>query len=81
MKYVCIRNGCLDEIVMFADFIAHDDMAGSLKSRGHPISAGFVREDGEGEYECAGCSESLGLESRERDTDLLRMAMKNPVCL
>ena len=79
MKYIVTRqeNGT-EEIFVFPRAINHDCMAegiARLRSATHgdwhrvtrtPISAGFI-DDGK----CVGLSESLQLESRPQDTDLL----------
>ena len=80
MKYIVTKNEKgQEEIFIFSKEISHDCMAEAVmgiknqsfgnwrRVRRKPISAGFI-EGGE----CVGRSESLGLESREEDTKLLR---------
>lgn len=80
MKYiVTVDNAGMEEVFTFPRSIDHDAMAevlGRIKNHTHgnwhrvcrkPVSAGFVTATGV----CYGHSESLGLESRPCDTQLL----------
>jgi hypothetical protein len=81
MKYICVENEKGEhEIIMFPKTINHDVMAESvsrMKNQTHgnwerewrtPISAGFVR----GDLQCYGRSETLDLDSRPEDTEILQ---------
>jgi hypothetical protein len=85
MKYVCFLNEDTgqEEILVFPKTINHDcfaEMAGRIKNQidgnwhrvmREPISAGFVAEIGAG-LVCHGSSMTLGLSTRDCDTDILR---------
>ena len=80
MKYICVQNedGGF-EIITFPKSIHHDVMSEAvqrMKNQTHgnwnrtlrkTISAGFVNINNE----CFGKSESLGLESKKEDTEIL----------
>lgn len=84
MKYITTKDEeGKEEIFVFPRSIHHDAMAEMLdriKNQTHgnwhrvyrePISAGFV----DSSYNCCGGSETLGLNSRPEDTDLLWMQL------
>ena len=57
---------------MFPSIFVHKEIAESLKHmKLKPVSAGFCRLEGNGGFICFGNSESLDLNSREEDSDLL----------
>ena len=76
MKYVCTKdeNG-KEEIFTFPKSIDHDRFANTLCDIGpdfqyrEPVSAGFVTRRGK----CFGRSETLDLDSRPEDSDILLM--------
>lgn len=81
MKYIVTEtNGGVEEIFLFPRSVHHDCMAEVLtfiKNQNgvnckrvyrKPVSAGFVSET----MRCYGTSETLELESRKQDTELLR---------
>ena len=79
MKYICMKNDDGEIIITFPNSIDHDCMAEACReiknqSRGRwrrvfrvPVSAGFVDRMGK----CYGRSETLNLDSRPVDTDIL----------
>jgi hypothetical protein len=84
MKYITTQQqDDKEELFTFPKTIDHDAMAEILrhiKNRTHgqwervyrkPISAGFVDQN----WVCFGRSESLGLDSRPEDTELLKSQM------
>lgn len=84
MKFVCFKNpeNGSEEIIIFPKTINHDcfaEVQGHIKNQTHgkwhrvrrvPVSAGFVTFTKNGAT-CFGKSETLGLETREQDTDIL----------
>lgn len=64
-KYICIEYGqCGDTIIVFPAHVTHKDaMGGMCDCNHHPLSAGFIRQDGV-RFVCYGESESTGLKSR-----------------
>jgi len=84
MKYIrTVDNNDKHEIFVFPNSVNHDVMAEALammKNQTHgnwqrvfrePVSAGFVNAIGQ----CYGESETLGLESMDWDTELVRKQM------
>lgn len=80
MKYICtVDDNDQEQVFLFPSNIDHDAMAevlGRIKNQTHgnwqrvfrePISAGFVNEA----MKCYGESLTLGLSSREEDTQIL----------
>lgn len=67
-----IRHG--NTPVVFPETLVHADVARQLFGPGAIIhGAGFVQIDREGRYVCYGESISLGVKSREDDSDVLNM--------
>jgi hypothetical protein len=62
-KYVRLKN--YGEFIFFSELIEH-----SRFEHLNPISAGFCYLNETGIVKCFGCSESLGIESKEDDTTL-----------
>jgi hypothetical protein len=55
--------------VLFPHCLTHHDVAKKLN--GVPVSAGFFVLKSDGEYETFGRSESIGIDSRPEDSDIL----------
>lgn len=81
-KYIVFKtlvSGLLRKVpVIFPASVSHHEMA--VKMDGEPVSAGFVNPSNKnGVPACYGESESLGLESRERDSLLVAQALGYPL--
>jgi len=73
MKYVMFAGTLHPEPVIFPTVQTHADMANLLKERcGDPISAGFV-DITEGEICAYGESDSLGIQSRPQDGQIINL--------
>ena len=79
MKYIVVQDEYgTEHIVIFHGSASHKFMA-----NGRPVlGAGFIRVVWDGynnriKPECHGMSESLGIVSRERDTDLAEMTLNS----
>lgn len=76
MKYVIMED--LDGIsypFIFRKLFTHADMQYLARSQGYKIvSGGFVCIDPDGDYKCFGRSESLNLDSRPEDSDIINMS-------
>lgn len=79
-KYVIFDIDGLEQPIVFPELITHRDLA--MRIRGEPVSAGFVvlttttvegtiEPKAEAGYYCYGRSESLNLDSRPEDSDIL----------
>lgn len=73
MKYIVMDDV---EFYMFPRGINHKTMAGKVGGKAKCSSAGFVRTDLDGNLQCYGESESLGIGSRAVDTVLAKISMK-----
>lgn len=90
MKYIVMkiemRHGAFEYAFIFPDDVVHAEMAQSVVAplarmtgaMAKPVSAGFISMTTEG-WRCFGKSESLHLESRPEDNDLLRLHLKRHV--
>ena len=67
LKYIVAKVEGLEQIVIFSPTFVHSEMA--RKVGGPVLGAGFVHWEAQ---ECYGQSISLGIESREEDTNLLK---------
>lgn len=80
MKYICVLNPKgIKEVIIFPRQINHDVMAKNIarmknqakgnwiREQREIISAGFITSD----LKCHGRSETLGLDSRPEDSDIL----------
>ncbi len=66
-KYVIVGHFGLELPIIFSPTIEHNYVIGHLK----PISAGFCHKDGQGNYTVSGSSDSLKLNSRPEDANIL----------
>jgi hypothetical protein len=66
-------------IYVFPNQIIHRSFANKIGSRRRVVGAGFVGKQQDGSHFCHGKSESLGVESRNEDTALLRIMLGEPV--
>jgi len=76
MKYIMYPSGSF--VVWNENNIAHRDMNDAMMALGNsdPSSAGFVRENKDGSFECYGKSTTLGIESEERDNNTISVFFK-----
>ena len=65
-KYIIVQKGSLEEPIIFSPLISHEEMARKINAK--VVSAGFINF----RLECWGKSETLDIESREKDTELIR---------
>lgn len=73
MKYICIQDADegIESIVIFPKHINHDRMAFAVgRFKAKTVSAGFIAPD----WTCFGRSETLNMESRKEDTELLAIS-------
>ena len=83
-KYICMTDDDKEVIITFPNSIDHDCMAeacSGIKNQTwgnwyrvfrSPVSAGFIDRNGK----CYGRSETLNLDSRPEDTELLKKQMQ-----
>ena len=74
LKYVMVRETCLDVPIVFPNLIKHSEIA----RKEDIVSAGFCVIDGPENSQCYGRSDSLGIESRPEDTKILRRYLYTP---
>lgn len=67
MKYIVVDTGLVDAIIIFPDVIQHNTFAESFP---YIVSAGFITMSPKGVYTCYGKSYSLGIGSREIDSQI-----------
>lgn len=72
MKYIKFKNR---GFVIFEDTQIHEDIADKL-IEDEVLSAGFVKEDDDGNLECYGKSISLNIRSNKNDSAQLRLELK-----
>lgn len=71
MKYIIVKAGIceLETPILFPDTMGHNEIANKL---GLPVvSAGFCVAQFNGNFYCYGQSVSLGIKSRDEDTEVL----------
>lgn len=71
MKYIMYDRGGIETPILFPQFIEHDNMAIMIVPKGKLISAGFVKLL-DGKAHVSGKSISLGLLSREEDSEIIQ---------
>lgn len=86
VKFITVSNistgfGTADfQVIMFPPVIAHDQMVRNLGLTKDDVhGAGFVNVGNDGSVGAYGKSVSLGIESREQDTELLNELFKTQV--
>ena len=74
-KYVCTKIDKLETILIFPDYVGHDEYVRMIsKHKEEILGAGFISiSDNEEHTKCYGESISLGIKSRGVDTMLLQM--------
>lgn len=77
-KYIVVENSVgYKAPIIFPDILVHSIMAASLKKQGWGvISAGFVKQDDNGEIFCTGYSNTLNVSSRPKeDSELIHQIL------
>jgi len=72
-KYIIVANSTIELPYVFPELVKHSDLA-RLVTKDTTLTvvgAGFCHVSNTGSYECYGDSSSLGVKSREEDSDLL----------
>lgn len=79
MKYIVIDRNNVEKIICFSETENHKDVAKRFNDY-KIISAGFIRFDDciadDFKMYCYGESMTLGISSRSKDTDLLKMELR-----
>lgn len=82
VKYIAFENEFGNEdLVVFSNQVTHIEMARNRRIFRNVLGAGFIRIntiDGQLHVSCYGRSESLGIDSREEDSNLARYILDLP---
>ena len=74
MKYIIVETpDGFDTPIIFPDWISHNEM--KVKIPGKVVSAGFITKDDSGNLVCSGHSVTLGISSREEDSNIISTMM------